>query len=65
MLVKKITQYKTYRCSKCGWRGMAAPAQNESKQARMRTILFWIAGVIIAIFVGLYAIYDLHSASER
>ena len=63
ILVKKITNYKTYRCGKCGWRGMAAPAIHVNKKGRLRTIVFWILGVLIALGVGAYAIYDLQSTA--
>jgi len=60
-LIKKITEYKTYRCSKCGWRGMAAPSKIQNKRGLLRTVIFWIAGVILALLIGVYAVYDLRA----
>jgi hypothetical protein len=61
-LVKTVTSYKTYRCSECGWRGLAAPVKSSVKGGRLKTILFWVAGLIIALIIGIFAVYDLQSS---
>ncbi len=59
--IKTVSSYKTYRCAECGWRGMAAPVKKINIGARIKSILFWLAGLIIALIVGFLAIYDLQS----
>lgn len=64
-VIKMATSYKTYRCGDCGWRGMAAPAKGSPREGRLRAVLFWIAGLVIAIIIGVYAVYDLQSTTLR
>jgi hypothetical protein len=60
-LIKTFTHYKSYRCSKCGWRGIGAPGKKLIKKNAIRTALFWVAGTIIALMIGGYAVRDLQS----
>ncbi len=60
--IKKITSYKSYRCSECGWRGMVAPVNSSAKGGRWRSVLMWVVGLIIALMIGIYAVYDLQSS---
>jgi hypothetical protein len=62
-VIKKVSPYKAYRCSRCGWRGMAAPVKTANRSGRLRSLFFWIAGLIIALIIGIYAAYDLQSST--
>ena len=53
--VKSITSYKTYRCTDCGWRGMLAPNKKASSRIEWQTTLIWLAGLVTALLIGLYA----------
>ena len=46
----------------CGWRGMAAPIKARANSGRWKMILFWVAGLIIALIIGVFAVYDLQSS---
>jgi len=59
--IKTVTSYKTYRCTKCGWRGIAAPVKKSDIAGKLKSILLWVMGVIIALIIGIYAVYDLQS----
>lgn len=52
--IKTISPYKTYRCTDCGWRGIAAPKKNKSADTDWRITLVWIAGVVTALLIGLF-----------
>ena len=63
-LIKKIMPYNTYRCSKCGWRGLGAPKRRFTRRSVVRTILFWVAGFIIAMVIGGYALRDVQNSLQ-
>jgi hypothetical protein len=42
---------------------MAAPVKSSVKGGRLKTILFWVAGLIIALIIGVFAVYDLQSST--
>ena len=54
--IKSVSPYKTYRCTDCGWRGMVAPKKNVPTATKWRITLVWIAGVVTALLIGLYAV---------
>lgn len=53
--VKSVTSYKTYRCTDCGWRGMLARDKKNSAPVEWRITLIWLAGIVTALLIGLYA----------
>ena len=63
-ITKKLTSYKTYRCHNCEWRGMIAPAKANDYGERKRLIVFWLAGLIVALLIGVYAVSDLYSTQQ-
>lgn len=53
--IKSITPYKTYRCGDCGWRGLLACDKKASRQVEWRSTLIWLAGIVTALLIGVYA----------
>jgi DNA-directed RNA polymerase subunit RPC12/RpoP len=60
--IKVISSYRPYRCSECGWRAIAAPERNSDWSEKRRMVLFWTLGLILALAIAGYAVYDLQSA---
>lgn len=52
--IKSVTAYKIYRCTDCGWRGMATPKKRVSGANVWRITLVWVVGVVTALLIGLY-----------
>lgn len=63
-ITKKLTKYKTFRCHECDWRGMIAPAKVNDFGGRKRIIMVWVAGLIAALLIGVYAVSDLRSSQQ-
>ncbi len=61
-LIRTFTSYRAYRCRRCGWRAMAAPNKKLSSRGFIGSLLLWIAGLIVALLVGSYAIYEMRSS---
>jgi len=52
--IKRVTPLKHYRCPDCGWRGLAAPAKLTPSGINHKTVFIWIAGVLLAIAIGMF-----------
>ncbi|HKX29896.1 MAG TPA: hypothetical protein VJ302_19550, partial [Blastocatellia bacterium] len=52
------------RCSKCGWRGLSMPKKRFTRRSALRTLIFWVAGLIIALVIGGYALRDVHNSLQ-
>ncbi len=60
---KKVSSYKTYRCGNCGWRGMIQVLKKDETINRGRLVLFWIAGILLALAIGAYATRQIKGSS--
>ena len=63
-LMKKVVSARYYRCSQCGWRGRVTSEIFILTEGRKWSLLIWVAGVFLALFIGFYGVDRLNASAQ-
>jgi hypothetical protein len=55
-LMGRLSGFKAYRCSACGWRGRVHSGQKPDRKRSLIAIYLWLAAAILTLLLAFYII---------